>query len=179
MINLSIQNFISFLVLNPVLLRTKKKNQRKPSMVGIEIKDSADPSGYKRLVPPSLAFTKGFGLLGFWVTKSSFKQLLIGKVRECRNEVKAIKKQSPVIKQNSSSSSTDKHSDLIHASKLFSRNKGPSLVKDVDLWCWAEIPDWMELEVDDEDFLYHPLPLPPTHQKKAYVPCSPCPKCRL
>ena len=49
MINLFIQNFISFLVLDLVPSGLKGKIKEKPGMVGIEIKDSAGPSWVQKL----------------------------------------------------------------------------------------------------------------------------------
>ena len=90
MINLSIQNFIFFLVLDLFPSGLKRKtgygghwNQAGLCWTLLVTKVV--------LCPYLLLLQKGFGLLGFpWVTKNSFKQLIIRKVRECRNEVKAV-----------------------------------------------------------------------------------------
>ena len=85
MINLSIQNIIPFLVqhLSPQDWRESKKrsdwNRSGPC--------GAHP-GYKILcVPVSFLWEKSFSLLDLpWVPKGRFKQLLIRRVKECRNK---------------------------------------------------------------------------------------------
>ena len=60
MINLSIQNFISFLVLDLFPSGLKGKIKEKQGMVGIEIKDSVGPSWVQKLfcVPISCFYKK-------------------------------------------------------------------------------------------------------------------------
>ena len=91
MINLSIQNFIPFLVLFlfPSGLRIIKAKLWGWGGVW----NQAGPSWAQKplCIPWFLFVERGFHLLGFpWVPKSKLKQLLIREVRECRNKGKAV-----------------------------------------------------------------------------------------